>query len=107
MPCRFSRLLNVGLVTAALLASTSMVMAQSTNTYRYHRHHHTTRNADVPYGYQGSLAGTEGIRYSWSRPQRGNAACRQDGHEPDARRHNRNKPLRQRLLIESREWSVT
>jgi hypothetical protein len=55
------RLLYVGLVSAALLASTSMVMAQSTNTYRYHRQHHIARNADVPYGYQGSVGGTEGF----------------------------------------------
>ena len=54
------RLLNVGLVSAALLASTSMVMAQSTNTYRYHRHH-MARNAAEPYGYQGSFGGTEGF----------------------------------------------
>jgi hypothetical protein len=55
------RLLNVGLVSAALLASTSLVMAQSTNTYRYHRHHHMAHNAAAPYGYQGSFGGTEGF----------------------------------------------
>jgi hypothetical protein len=55
------RLLKFGLVSAALLASSSIVMAQSTNTYRYYRHHQSARNAEVPYGYQGSVGGTEGF----------------------------------------------